>query len=73
MPNDNCLIGMACPECKSQGPFDIECKSTFTVWDDGTDLEYTGPDWEDDSPCSCRQCNHEGTVADFTITNQNAS
>ena len=70
MPNDNVLDGMACPKCKSEGPFDIDCTATFTVWDDGTDLEYSNLDWEPASCCTCKSCGHEGDAYNFTITHQ---
>jgi len=73
MTNENCLLGMACPECKSEGPFQIECKATFTVYDDGTGLEYDGPDWGDDSFCSCIYCTFVGRVFNFKTENQKAS
>jgi len=67
MPNDNVLIGMECPKCKSEGPFNIECTATFTVWDDGTDLEYSELDWEDSATCICKNCGFEGKAFDFKI------
>lgn len=73
MPNKNCLYGMACPKCGSEEPFHIECTSTFTVYDDGTDLHYTGPYWDDNSHCSCCQCTFEGHVHNFKIGQKDAS
>lgn len=69
MPNDNVLKGMACPKCKSEGPFDIDCTVTFTVWDDGTDLDYRGIDWEPDSRCVCKNCEYKGTAQNFETQN----
>lgn len=60
---------MKCPKCNSKGPFDIECKSTFTVYDDGTDPEYTGLEWDNGSACSCGKCYYEGIVMYFVISN----
>ena len=73
MPNENCLYGMACPECESEGPFQIDCTATFTVYDDGTDLDYTGPDWDNDSHCSCCNCTFEGRVHNFKNEDTSAS
>jgi hypothetical protein len=69
--NENCLEGMACPVCKSEGPFHIDVTTTVLVHDDGTEYD-TGTDtlWSDDSCCMCAACDHTGTVADFTITTQ---
>lgn len=64
MPNTNVLEGMACTGCKSDGPFLITATSIFLVEDDGT--EYNGDvEWDDDSPCECRQCGKAGKVKDF--------
>ena len=70
--NDNCLIGMKCPNCGSLGPFKIVVTTTLTVHDDGTD-EASGGEWEDDNYCQCSDCRHSATVADFSrnITNAN--
>ncbi len=67
MPNDNCLAGMACPQCGSDGPFSITGTATFVVYDDGTDLEYFGLEWDDDAYCGCN-CGHDATVTDFTTS-----
>jgi hypothetical protein len=33
MPNDNCLEGVSCPECGSEGPFWIHGGAFFLVHD----------------------------------------
>jgi len=70
--NDNCLIGMKCPNCGSLGPFKIVVTTTLTVHDDGTD-DASGGEWEDENFCQCSDCMHSATVADFSrnITNAN--
>jgi len=35
MTNTNCLADMHCPDCKSEGPFEIYGAALFTVHDDG--------------------------------------
>ena len=64
--NTNALEDMACPECGSRGRFAIAVTTTAIFDDRGSDdvgdLEY-----EHDSACTCRECNHVGTVSDFTI------
>lgn len=65
MTNDNCLAGMRCPACGSEGPFYIECIAVFLVFDSGTDDHYSGVDWSNDSHCDCDECSHHGTVEDF--------
>lgn len=65
MPNRNCLAGMRCPECGSEGTFYITATCSAEVSDDGIE-ETTDFSWEDDSPCVCRECGHCGTVGTFT-------
>jgi hypothetical protein len=67
MTNTNCLTGMHCPACGSEGPFYIECLAVFLVSDSGTE-DYSGVDWADDSHCDCQECCHHATVANFTET-----
>ena len=66
MTNTNILEGMQCPECTSEGPFKIQAGSMFVVYDDGTD-DHEDVDWYEDSYCQCGECDHAGTVKDFTI------
>jgi len=67
--NKNCLEGIECPRCGSQGPFRIACTSMMDVEDDGTgdceDIE-----WDDKSYCECRNCSAYATVRYFRITNK---
>jgi hypothetical protein len=72
MSNENCLAGMRCPECKSDGPFQIAGTATFLVFDDGTD-DYFDPEWDAESACQCRECKHIGTVKDFQIEDEDES
>jgi hypothetical protein len=61
--NTNCLAGMQCPSCKSDGPFKIAATALFTIHDDGTgefgDVEYDGGSY-----CECPQCDFDGIVDD---------
>ena len=66
MTNDNCLEGLRCPACGSEGPFHIECLAVFLVYDSGTE-DHSGVDWSGDSHCDCADCCHHGTVGDFTL------
>ena len=65
MANTNCLKGMQCPECKSVGPFRIECTSLFTMYDDGTE-DYEDVLYDGESYCHCPLCEHDGKIHDFT-------
>lgn len=62
--NTNCLEGMRCPKCGSEGPFAIEAKAVFEVHDDGTEC-YRDVEWEDDSFCECMDCGHWALVENF--------
>jgi hypothetical protein len=72
MTNTNCLEGMQCPECSSEGPFKISATSLFTVYDDGTD-DHEDVDWYEDSYCQCGECDHSGTLKDFTLNGTEAA
>ena len=65
MPNTNCLAGIKCPKCSSEGPFRIACLVTCVVHDDGVD-SYESPEWYDDDSCSCMACSFAGDVATFS-------
>ena len=62
--NSNCLEGIACPQCESEGPFDITATTVATMYDDGCE-QTTDIEWEDTSSCVCRSCKHAATVAAF--------
>jgi hypothetical protein len=65
MPNVNCLEGMRCPNCGSEGPFRIRAEASFTVTDDGTCEEYDNVEWYDTSSCACLECKFQENVEDF--------
>ena len=68
MTNENVLKDIRCPECKSEGPFNITGATTFTnVSDDGCD-SFEDMDWNDSSFIECISCGHTGTVREFTVT-----
>lgn len=64
MPNTNCLEGLACPKCGSEGPFYIMAMALFMVYDSGTE-DYQDVDWDDESYCRCHGCGFAGTVLNF--------
>ena len=65
--NTNCLAGMKCPECGSEGPFRIDVLTTVTMYDDGWSENVSDTIWEDDSGCSCDACDYGGEVCDFKV------
>ncbi len=69
MPNTNCLEGMQCPECRSEGPFDIQVICWMEVTDDGTgDLREV--EWDSDSACRCMGCNYANTARVFRLEDE---
>lgn len=62
--NGNCLAGLACPQCQSDGPFDIVAVTTATMYDDGCDAT-TGMEWDDTSACVCVSCRYGAQVGAF--------
>lgn len=62
--NENCLAGMACPKCKSKGPFRIVATCWALVSDDGIE-DTTEHEWEVDAACICARCKHDAKVKDF--------
>lgn len=62
--NTNCLAKMRCPDCGNYGPFRILASVWVDVLDEGTE-DCDGFEWEDDSPCECRNCDYTATVGDF--------
>jgi len=69
MSNKGLLIGMSCPKCKSEGPFEIESTTNVQVRDSGTD-DHDGFEWTPDSSCMCINCGHDSTVREFTETSR---
>ena len=63
--NINCLKGIQCPKCGSEGPFVIEVTTTVLMSDDGWDEHVSDTIWEDTSYCRCVDCDHVGKVVDF--------
>jgi len=64
--NVNYLIGMACPDCKSKGPFLIVCLVPMLVHDDGAEpAQGSVTVWDETSNCRCHSCEKSGSVADF--------
>jgi len=63
--NENCLEGMRCPRCGSYGPFRIGVRMTLLVHDDGTEVQSTDVEWDEESFCACTECSMRGIVRDF--------
>lgn len=70
--NTNCLSGMQCPnpDCRSEGPFRIAIHTMVTVFDSGTDDDFSDIEWDDDAACTCVVCSHTATVKDFSLSEE---
>lgn len=67
MSNTNCLVGIACPRCKDEGPFWISPVTTaILLFDDGV-MEYEGAEWDDAAYFRCTDCGHEGPASEFSV------
>ncbi len=64
MANENCLAGMACPDCGSYGPFHIAGLAMFEVNDYGTD-DFEDVEWDKESFCKCIMCGFAADVQTF--------
>jgi hypothetical protein len=63
--NTNCLEGVKCPNCLSDGPFRIAARIMVTVYDNGTEDEGGDYEWDGDTFCECCECRHAAKVKDF--------
>lgn len=67
MANKNCLEGIACPSCGSEGPFDIGVTTVTKVSDDGCSEICGDVEWKPESYCRCHDCGEAANVAAFTL------
>lgn len=64
--DDSLLHDKACPGCGNREGLHIQFTGTAFVDDLGSDDE-GDHEWDDKSACRCGQCDHMGTVKDFTF------
>lgn len=64
--NENCLAGMACPKCKSNGPFLIVTTCWAQVHDDGIE-DTSEHEWDENSTCLCKACKFSSKVGSFEV------
>lgn len=65
--NTNCLLGIQCPHCKSEGPFWISVETNVLMNDDGwTETCGDSDDWGSWSYIRCDSCDEAGTVREFS-------
>ena len=66
--NTNCLEGIKCPNCGSEGPFIIEVRTQVMMHDDGSE-DYNGDiHWDDNSYMRCFECDEDGPAKHFRTT-----
>jgi len=67
--NENCLAGMLCPRCGSEGPFAIESNCTMEWEDDGSDddSDSDSPEFSDNAECICKECGLNRKIEAFKI------
>lgn len=66
-PNGEYLKGVQCPNCGQYREFSIACTASFYVNDEvGAVSRHGDADWDEDSHIRCVECNHDGTVAEFS-------
>lgn len=63
---DSHLNDMCCPECGYRNFISISVTTWMELFSDGMG-EHEDTEWEQNSACKCRACNHDATVADFTF------
>jgi hypothetical protein len=63
--NDNVLKGYSCPECKSEGPFNIYGRAWFLDVEDDGCSDFECFNWHDEAAFSCRACGHQGKAREF--------
>lgn len=66
-PNENCLEGWQCPDCKSWGPFRVQSSRYVILFDEGTEDDDENGDTEFKSGnfAQCMECDKEATVGYF--------
>ena len=65
MTNSNVLKGIKCPQCESEGPFDIVGEAVFLgVTDDGC-VNFHEMAWGGENVIVCKGCDHNGMVKHF--------
>ena len=64
--NTNCLTGIKCPQCSSEGPFIIEVTQQVLMHDEGAEDVQGVIHWDGDSYMRCDSCGYDNPAASFT-------
>jgi hypothetical protein len=62
--NTNCLENIQCPHCGNTSRFRIVSLVSADVSDDGAEF-HGDAEWDGNSPITCPECDHTGTVRQF--------
>ncbi len=54
--NSNCLEGIKCPACGSEGPFVIEVRTQVLMYDEGSEDYNSDSHWDNTSYMRCDEC-----------------
>ncbi len=65
--NTNCLEGIKCPKCGSEGPFVVEVTTQVMLHDEGSEDYNSDVRWDGDSYIRCVECDHDGQAKEFRI------
>ena len=71
--NTNCLIGIKCPDCGSEGPFIIEVRTQVLMTDDGSEDCDSDHHWDSLSYMRCYECDRDGQASEFFTPEQGES
>jgi len=66
MANSNCLENITCPECRNESAFYIDVSVLAFVTDSGAEAANGNFHWDAQSRITCGECDHAGTVGQFT-------
>jgi hypothetical protein len=66
MTNTNCLEGLQCPECASDGPMWMTVVARFLMYDDGAE-EHEDIELSDTGLCECAKCGYTDRADRFRV------
>ena len=66
--NNNCLEGIKCPKCGSEGPFIVEVRVQVLMHDEGSEDCNSDNHWDGNSYMRCYMCDADGLAKDFNTT-----
>lgn len=67
--NDNCLAGYQCPECRSQGPFNMQTNCWTSWYDDGSE-DSDELEVDPEGHATCLECGHTDETTAFDVSKE---